>query len=143
MADRIAEEYPGHGLRKHLTRVYGLCGIDQEKELYTFGKYKQLEDLFLGFTSHYRNLLVHGTWSAITNKELLRLLIKADKRFIEELQAALKSIGRPSLFDKPRAWNATCGDDKKAAIIFKGLFGNKQPQDPITSEQAEKILNDK
>jgi len=139
IAKKIVEEYPMMGLKKQIKKVFGYCNIDYNKHL-TSGNYAQLETLFFEFTSRHRNRRVHGLSPAIVDKELLKLLINADKKFIMEIEATIKALGKPSVFDTPKKWGADYVTDKTASTVFTNLFGRENPELPLPEEKVAEIL---
>jgi len=137
IAQTIVDEYPPMGLEKHLKNVFDHCGIDYA-ELKTHDKYAKLEELFFNFTSPWRNRRVHGLSSNITDTELLKHLITADKRFIKELETSLKKMGKPSFFDTPKKWGAKRIPNQNESLISQGYYKKGKP--PMSKEEAAKML---
>jgi hypothetical protein len=137
-AQSFVDEYHPR-LRDHIRNVFGCCGVDYDK-LLASEKYATLEKLFFEFTSRWRNQRVHGLYPVITDTELLKLLITADKSFINEIEAMLKKMGKPSLFDTPGKWGATRGKTKDVAAVCKEIFGKKSSPKPLSSQEAADML---
>jgi hypothetical protein len=140
MAQIIAEIYHDP-LHTYIDKAFGLWQITQT-EMETFGNYKQLKDLFLKFTSYYRNKRVHGLAKAYTDTELLELCINIDKSFIKEIEKFLVKKYKLSLFDTPSAWGAKRGIKKDSGAVYKELLNkNKFPSKPeYTKEKVREIL---
>ena len=138
IAQTIVNEFPAMGLETHMKKVFDYCGIDYSK-LEAHSKYIELEKLFFNFTSCWRNRRVHGLISNITDTELLKLLINADKLFIKELEAMLKKMGKPSFFDSPKKWGAKRISNKNIPVFIQKLY-NKKSKSPMSKEDVAKIM---
>jgi len=149
-AEKISEEFPAMGLKNHIERVFGYCGVDYST-LKASSKYANLETLFFEFTVPWRNRLVHGIYREVPDTELIKLLIQADKEFIEEIETILRKQDKPSLFDKPGEWikkgqekgqgkGKIRGEKKDTDAVYKELFGSRRAVSPMTVEAAAMML---
>jgi hypothetical protein len=101
-----------------------------------------METLFTGFSSKYRNYLVHGNDGALHDDELVKTLIRVDKIFIRSIEAVLKNNNKPSLFEPPRAWGIKAGTITSLDEVFTQLLGVKRNQDaPPSLEEVKKQLS--
>ena len=138
IAQSFVDDYHA-GLRDHIRKVFCCCGVDYD-DFKASNKYACLEKLFFEFTSRWRNRRVHGLYPAITDTELLKLLINTDKSFVNEIEAMLKKMGKPSLFDTPGKWGATRVKTKDIAAVCKEVFGKKSSSKPMSSQEAADML---
>lgn len=140
IAQEFVQECPPGGLRNHIPLVLGFCEVDYN-ELKKSGNYYDLETLFFEFARCYRNRRVHGLSLAITDTELLKLLIAIDKSYVNELMRTLKNLGKPSLFDNPGKWGAKRQQKKDIPVELQKLF-KRRSEAPMPREKAEKMLKE-
>jgi hypothetical protein len=128
------------GISSYIKTALRLCGIDHA-ELKRFNNYEVLEDLFINFSSQYRNQRVHGIRDEYTNPELLTALIQTDKGFVSELESFLKKTKRPSLFAPPGKWGAGRAKPKSLAAVYQELsLTQHKERSKYTKEAALKKL---
>ncbi|MBL7178159.1 MAG: hypothetical protein ISS66_20235 [Desulfobacteraceae bacterium] len=99
-------------------------------------------DLFLKFTSPYRNWLVHGVIDTIYDLQLLEYLCRADRQFLIEFEKLLKSEFNRSAFDAPGDWGAQKGKQKEdlPAVIRRLRLGTVLRGTPMSITEAKKRL---
>jgi hypothetical protein len=68
--------------------------------------FKELINLFFGFTAIYRNRILHGVDENIHDQTVLKHCYYIDKYIIVEFEDTLKSLDYKSAFDKPKDWGA-------------------------------------
>lgn len=99
-----------------------------------------LKELFLEFTSTYRNLLSHGTISDLTDPELIKLLCHVDKSFYLAFEDLLRIKHGHSAFEKPGDWGAERGTDKIIETFAESLGLGKFLDPPLTLTVVERKL---
>ena len=99
-------------------------------------------DLFLKFTSPYRNWLVHGVIDTIHDLELLECLCRADRQFLIEFEKLLKSEFDRSALDAPGHWGALKGkkEEDLQAVIKRLKLGSVFRGTPMSIPEAKKLL---
>ena len=99
-------------------------------------------DLFLKFTSPYRNWLVHGVLDTIHDLELLECLCRADRQFLIEFEKLLNAEFNRSAFDEPGRWGARKGkkEENLPALIKRLRLGKVLKGTPMSVRVAKKRL---
>ena len=99
-------------------------------------------NLFLNFTSPYRNWLVHGVMDNIGNLELLEYLCRADRQFLIEFEKLLKFEFGRSAFDEPRQWGAQIGkpEENLPTVIKRLKLGKILAGTPMPFNEAKARL---
>ncbi len=115
---------------------------DVEKMLLSkYPDFIDLQNLFLEFTSKYRNILAHGLIDEIKDAELLDTLCLTNKRFIQCFERVLQSEFGHSAFDTPKCWGAIRGlaedIEKTVSRLRLGSITSK----PMTLAKAQIILS--
>ena len=103
-----------------------------------------LIDLFLKFTSPYRNWLVHGVIDTIRDPELLECMCRADRQVLIEFEKVLKSEFGRSAFDEPRQWGAQVGkpEEDLPAVIKRLRLGAVLAGKPMPFNEAKSQLEE-
>jgi len=101
-------------------------------------------DLFLKFTSPYRNMLIHGVMDIVPDLELLEYLCRADRQFLIEFEKLLKSEFGRSAFDEPRQWGAQIGklEEDLPAVIKRLKLGKVLAGKPMPFNEAKSRLEE-
>jgi hypothetical protein len=99
-------------------------------------------DLFMKFTSPYRNLLVHGIIDTIHELQLLQDLCQADRQFLLQFEKFLQAEFNKSAFDKPTTWGAQKGrQNEELPVVIKRLgLGKVFKGRPMSIVEARKRL---
>jgi hypothetical protein len=121
MAEKIKTSYHDRSHKEYVKMIFNYCDIKQQDSS-SYGNFSKLLDLYMNFTSHYRNKRVHGIEKAYKDKDLLKLLIEIDLRFINKLLDFLKETYSLSPFDKPEKWGAEQGTKEKSDAMYNKLI---------------------
>jgi hypothetical protein len=125
-----------------IKKAWTLCGMDYKHTVLSDPQYKIMQNLFTGFTSKYRNCLIHGNDGALHNEELVKTLIQVDKLFIRSIETVLKTNNKPSLFEPPRAWGIKPGTITSLDEVFTKLLEDKKiKESPLSLEEVKKQLS--
>lgn len=123
-----------------IKKVWKLIKIDI-KDLEKDKNYTAINNCHLNFTSVYRNQRLHGVIPKIENKELLELLIKVDKAYIQMIENNLRKLKNASCFNSPKEW----GIKKKGTIsnideAMKKFFDKESKTKMMSRDEVKKII---
>jgi hypothetical protein len=120
-------------------------GNKQQRPISTLkNKYKELfilNNLFLEFTSPYRNRLAHGTIEILHDQELVNYLCHVDQSFYKEFENFLLNEFGYSAFDKPSAWGAKQGQPQQIKDTVKKLHLGSIVSEPLELSAVQKMLS--
>lgn len=80
-----------------------------------------LHEMFLKFTSRYRNRLAHGTIEKLNDQELINYLFHVDQSFYKAFENLLITEFGYSAFNTPSEWGAKQGQPQKIEDSIKNL----------------------
>ena len=140
-AQQAIAEYYESNKTTILEKAWNLCGIDYQKTVSADPAYKTMENLFLAFSSKYRNILVHGNDGALHDIELVKTLIQVDKKFIQSIEFALKNNNKPSFFEPPKAWGIKNGTITDIDEVYRTLlqFKRKNGNIPLLEDVKKQL----
>ena len=120
--------------------IWKLLNISS-KELENDKTYTPINNAHLNFTSVYRNKRLHGVISEIEDKDLLILLIKLDKAYIQLLENCCKRIKNASCFDPPKKWGITKrGTINNVDEVMLSILNKRNNSKQMTRDDAEKLV---
>ena len=138
-AKKIVNNYYNQKKSSYIDTIFNYCDIPLQ-DLRNHNNFNVLLELYVVFTTYYRNLRVHGATKPIKDERLLKTLITVDKQFITTLLDFLKSKHKLDIFAKPKDWGIKPGNETDTENIYNSLIGNMQGGKRLKIEEVEERL---
>ena len=101
-----------------------------------------LIELFLSFSTRFRNRLAHGVISEIKDPAILASLIRVDQLLFMEFEAMLMAEYGHSALQAPKDWGARRGTKESPDSLIKRLRLGKISPQPMAIEDVHRALTE-